>query len=64
MIKPNSNQPILSITNSVGVYFLEGLVQNTYDLRINNSSVGIKPLKITADSNPVQEINLQLEERS
>ncbi|MEO0834920.1 MAG: carboxypeptidase-like regulatory domain-containing protein [Cyanobacteria bacterium J06642_3] len=54
-----NSQSILSITNSAGVYFLEGLTQDTYRITINDQAVDVKPLRITADSEPLQEINLK-----
>ena len=57
-----SNRPILSVTNSAGVYFLEGLSQDTYDLTVKGKSVDLEPLKITPDSESLQEINIQIPE--
>ena len=55
-----SSKSVFSITNSAGVYFLEGLTQDTYNITVNDQSVGVQPLKITADSAPLQELNLKL----
>ena len=59
-ISRQSDRPILSITNSAGVYFLEGLSQDTYNLTVNDRPVNLKPLEITPDSEPLQEINIQI----
>lgn len=59
-VASKSSQSVFSITNSAGVYFLEGLTQDTYNITVNDQSVAVQPLKITADSEPLQEFNLQL----
>ena len=59
---PTRNRPILSITNSAGVYFLEGLSQDVYNLTVNDRPVNLKPLEITPDSEPLQEINIQFKQ--
>lgn len=60
-ISTTSKRPILSVTNSAGVYFLEGLSQSTYRLSVNDRPVDLEPLTLTADSEPLQEINLQID---
>ena len=55
-----SSRPVLSVTNSAGVYFLEGLSQDTYTLTVNDRPVDLEPLQLTAESEPLQEINLQI----
>ena len=59
-IPSQSGKSIVSITNSAGVYFLEGLTQNTYHLKLNGQSVDVPPVEIAPDSESLQEINLQL----
>lgn len=59
-VSDKSSKSVFSITNSAGVYFLEGLTQNTYNITVNDQSVGVNPLKITADSEPLQEINFEI----
>jgi hypothetical protein len=45
------------VTNSAGVYYLEGLEQGHYILQINGKPAG--NLKLDAASEPLQELNLQ-----
>lgn len=59
-ISSKSSQSFFSITNSAGVYFLEGLTQDIYNITVDDKSVDLKPLKITSDSEPLQEVNLTL----
>ena len=59
-VSRQSDRPILSVTNSAGVYFLEGLSQDTYDLTVNDRPLDLEPLKITPDSETLQEINIQI----
>jgi len=56
---PNS-QRIFSITNEAGVYFLEGLEQDKYNVQISGQSAN--PLSITIDksSKTFQELNFKL----
>lgn len=58
-ITTDSNSSILSVTNSAGVYYLEQLRQGTYQLKINGQSVESN-ITINADSETLQELNLQL----
>ncbi len=46
-----------SVTNSAGVYYLEGLQQGEYELQINGKSTG--NLKLEKSSEAFQEFNLQ-----
>lgn len=55
-----SSRPVLSVTNSAGVYFLEGLSQDTYTLTVNDRPVAEKPIELRSDSEPLQEINLKI----
>ena len=57
-ILENQEQTFTSITNSAGVFYLEGLTQGTYHLLINGEPA--IPSKITIDQNsePYQELNL------
>lgn len=59
-IPSKSSRPILSVTNSAGVYFLEGLSQDTYDLTVNDRPIDLEPLTITPNSEPLQEININM----
>ena len=58
-VSQKSSKSILSVTNSAGVYFLEGLSQDIYNITVNDQSVDVKPLRITPDSEPLQEINIK-----
>jgi hypothetical protein len=46
-----------SVTNSAGVYYLEGLQQGNYELQINGKAVGT--LKLEESSDAFQELNLK-----
>jgi hypothetical protein len=46
-----------SVTNTAGVYYLEGLSQGEYTLLVNGKSIQI--IKLDADSPPFQELELQ-----
>ena len=59
-VSPRSSQSVFSITNSAGVYFLEGLTQDIYNITVNDQSVNLKPLKITSDSESLQEVNVKM----
>ncbi|MEM7589941.1 MAG: carboxypeptidase-like regulatory domain-containing protein [Cyanobacteria bacterium P01_A01_bin.83] len=58
-VSKKSDKSVLSVTNSAGVYFLEGLTQDTYSLEVGDRPVNVKPLTITPDSEPLLEIDLQ-----
>lgn len=49
-----------SITNLAGVYFLEGLQQGSYEMRINGLSACPSELTFENASEPFQELNLSL----
>lgn len=51
-----------SITNGAGVYYLERLQPGNYTIRINGKLGQPETLKIDESSEPVQELNLKLEE--
>ena len=59
-IPTQSSKSILSITNSAGVYVLEGLSQDTYSITVDDKLVDVKPLDITLDSEPLQEVNIKI----
>ena len=59
-VASKSSQSVFSITNSAGVYFLEDLTQDTYNIKVNDQSVDVKHLKITPDSEPLEEVNFKL----
>ncbi|MCC5658129.1 carboxypeptidase-like regulatory domain-containing protein [Nostoc sp. XA010] len=46
-----------SVTNSAGVYYLEGLQQGENELQINGKSIG--SIKLEESSEPLQEINIK-----
>ncbi|MGL5879020.1 MAG: carboxypeptidase regulatory-like domain-containing protein, partial [Xenococcaceae cyanobacterium] len=55
-----SSNSTLSITNNAGVYFLEDLSPDTYQITVNDRAIDIKPLKIVPNAEPLQEVNIQL----
>ena len=57
-ISTKNRTKISSITNDAGVYYLEGLEQGEYILKISDLSATPDRLKITPASQPIQEINL------
>ncbi|MGL4620181.1 MAG: carboxypeptidase-like regulatory domain-containing protein [Chroococcidiopsis sp.] len=52
-----SGQRKFSVTNSAGVYYLEGLSQGEYTLTVNGNSQ--LRLKLDASTKPFQELNLK-----
>ncbi|BAY38331.1 hypothetical protein NIES2111_26780 [Nostoc sp. NIES-2111] len=56
-IQSSTGQRRFSVTNSAGVYYLEGLQQGNYELQINGKAVGT--LKLEESSDAFQELNLQ-----
>lgn len=58
-IQSNSIKNRFSVTNSAGVYYLEGLQQGEYQLQINGKSTG--SLKLEGNSEPFKELNLNYE---
>jgi hypothetical protein len=56
-VEPKSGKRRFSVTNSAGVYYLEGLQQGEYELQINGKSVG--DLKLEGASEAFQELNLK-----
>ena len=59
-IPKQSSKSILSITNSAGVYVLEGLSQDTYSITVDDRLIDVKTLDITLDSEPLQEVNIKI----
>lgn len=58
--RSNPQQEIKSVTNSVGIYYLEDLKTDVYDLLINGQPVKPKILEINATTETFLELNLQL----
>lgn len=56
-IEPKSGKRRFSVTNSAGVYYLEGLQQGEYELQVNGKSAG--DLKLEGASEAFQELNLK-----
>jgi hypothetical protein len=54
-----TSEKAFSITNGAGVYYLEGLKQGTYSLRINGKPANPDTIKINAESQSLQELNLK-----
>jgi hypothetical protein len=52
---------INSITNDAGVYYLEGLEQGEYILKVSNLPAKPDKLKITPTSQPTQELNITVD---
>ena len=50
----------LSITNGAGVYYLEQLQPETYDLRVNGAAGGTESLELTTEENSFLERNILL----
>jgi hypothetical protein len=50
---------VFSITNSAGVFYLEGLEQGSYTLQINGQPAQPEKLEIDESSEPFQELNLK-----
>ncbi len=57
-IQLDTNKRRFSVTNSAGVYYLEGLEQGNYILQINGQPGG--KLKLDAASESLKELNLQI----
>jgi len=47
-------------TNNSGIFYLEQLRQETYELKVNNKSVEPNKIIINSDSPTLQELNLKL----
>ncbi len=56
-IQPDRGTRHFSVTNGAGVYYLEGLPQGKYALKINGKSAG--SMKLEESSEAFQELNLQ-----
>ncbi|WP_313936880.1 carboxypeptidase-like regulatory domain-containing protein [Anabaena azotica] len=57
-IQASTGKRSFSVTNSAGVYYLEGLQQGEYDLQVNSQSTG--SLKLEESSEAFQEMNIKL----
>lgn len=58
-IPQEEGETIFSVTNPAGVFYLEGLKQGSYDLKINGNPSQPNKLIIDESSEPFQELNLQ-----
>ena len=58
-ISIDGEETIFSLTNPAGVFYLEGLKQGTYDLKINGKLAQPNKIIIDASSEPFQELNVQ-----
>lgn len=58
-VSTDSQKRLFSITNTAGVYYLERLEQTTYNLLVNDKPVGGVIVKLEADSQGFQELNIQ-----
>ncbi len=58
-VSTDSELSIFSITNSAGVFYLEGLEQGSYTLQINGQPAQPEKLEIDESSEPFQELNLK-----
>ena len=59
-ISTKTGDKIFSITNSSGVFYLEQLQQETYNLQVNDKAVEPAILKITPTTDTLSEINLKI----
>ncbi len=58
-IPQEEGETIFSVTNPAGVFYLEGLKQGSYDLKINGNPSQPNKLIINESSEPFQELNLK-----
>jgi Carboxypeptidase regulatory-like domain len=58
-ISATSGKRLFSVTNGAGVYYLERLQNDTYNLLVNGKNTGNSKIKLDASSQSFQEINLQ-----
>ena len=56
----NSKKSKLSLTNGAGVYYLEGLSQGDYEIRIDGKVVNSKQITFTLESESLREMNFQI----
>ena len=59
-ISVNTGNKIFSITNNAGVFYLEQLQQETYNLQVNSQTAQPNTLKITPQTETFSEINLKI----
>ena len=55
-----SKKSKLSLTNAAGVYYLEGLAQGDYEIRIDGKNINTKQIKFTPESESLKEMNFQI----
>jgi hypothetical protein len=55
-----SKKSKLSLTNAAGVYYLEGLAQGDYEIRIDGKTVNTAQIKFSLESEPLKEMNFQI----
>lgn len=58
-ISTTSGKRLFSVTNGAGVYYLERLQNDTYNLAVNGKATENSKIKLTASSQVFQELNLQ-----
>ena len=55
-----SKKSKLNITNAGGVYYLEGLTEGDYEIRIDGKIITDQDVKFTSESEPLKEVNFQI----